>query len=81
MPPEVHFDPARLDFSNLVADREAIRRANPQRFEMEQLDAIVKASLLLMRLFTEIAAPDQIRCSRHVAQISHSAGPGWAAVA
>jgi 3-hydroxyacyl-[acyl-carrier-protein] dehydratase len=42
MPPEAHFDPARLDFNHLVADREAIRRANPQRFEMEQLDAIVK---------------------------------------
>jgi 3-hydroxyacyl-[acyl-carrier-protein] dehydratase len=41
MPPEVHFDPARLNFSNVLADREAIRRVNPQRFEMEQLDAIV----------------------------------------
>jgi 3-hydroxyacyl-[acyl-carrier-protein] dehydratase len=42
MPPEVHFDPARLDFNNVLADREAIRRVNPQRFEMEQLDAIIK---------------------------------------
>jgi 3-hydroxyacyl-[acyl-carrier-protein] dehydratase len=42
MPPEAHFDPARLDFHAVVADREAIRRVNPQRFEMEQLDAIVK---------------------------------------
>src|SRR5579871_3709293 len=41
MPPEVHFDPARLDFSKVAADREAIRQVNPQRFEMEQLDAIV----------------------------------------
>src|SRR5271165_3521006 len=41
MPPEVHFDPARLDFTNVLADRDAIRRVNPQRFEMEQLDAIV----------------------------------------
>jgi 3-hydroxyacyl-[acyl-carrier-protein] dehydratase len=41
MPPEVHFDPARLDTSCVLLDREAIRRFNPQRFEMEQLDAII----------------------------------------
>jgi 3-hydroxyacyl-[acyl-carrier-protein] dehydratase len=41
MPPELHFDPSSLDFSRVVADREAIRRVNPQRFEMEQLNAIV----------------------------------------
>jgi len=41
MPPELHRDPDSLDLSRVVADREAIRRVNPQRFEMEQLDAIV----------------------------------------
>lgn len=41
MPPPPHLDPSSLDFGCIVADREAIRRANPQRFEMEQLDAIV----------------------------------------
>jgi 3-hydroxyacyl-[acyl-carrier-protein] dehydratase len=41
MPPELHFDLARIDTSRVLADREAIRRVNPQRFEMEQLDAIV----------------------------------------
>lgn len=41
MPPELNFDPARLDLSQVVADRDAIRRVNPQRFEMEQLTAIV----------------------------------------
>jgi 3-hydroxyacyl-[acyl-carrier-protein] dehydratase len=41
MPPELHYDPARLDLSHIVADQEAIRRVNPQRFEMEQLTAIV----------------------------------------
>src|SRR4051794_26024903 len=41
MPPELHFDPAQLDLSKIVADKEAIRTTNPQRFEMEQLDAIV----------------------------------------
>jgi 3-hydroxyacyl-[acyl-carrier-protein] dehydratase len=42
MPPELHFDPAQLDHSQVLADREAIRKINPQRFEMEQLDAIIK---------------------------------------
>jgi 3-hydroxyacyl-[acyl-carrier-protein] dehydratase len=41
MPPEVHFDPARLDLNSTLADQEAIRKVNPQRFEMEQLTAIV----------------------------------------
>ncbi len=41
MPPELHYDPERVDFGRVVADQEAIRRVNPQRFEMEQLTAIV----------------------------------------
>jgi 3-hydroxyacyl-[acyl-carrier-protein] dehydratase len=41
MPPEPHFDPSRLDFDSVLADQEAIRRVNPQRFEMEQLTAII----------------------------------------
>ena len=41
MPPELHFDPTQIDFSQVVADQEEIRRANPQRFEMEHLNAVV----------------------------------------
>ena len=41
MPPEAHLDPARLDLSTIQADQDAIRKVNPQRFEMEQLTAIV----------------------------------------
>src|SRR5437773_2822562 len=41
MPPPYHLDPAELDLGRIVADIEAIRRINPQRFEMEQLSAIV----------------------------------------
>src|SRR6266446_113167 len=41
MPPEVHLNPATLDLGKTLADREAIRRVNPQRFDMEQLTAIV----------------------------------------
>ena len=34
-------DPDSLDFGNVVADIEEIRKYNPQRFEMEQLTAII----------------------------------------
>lgn len=40
MPPPLILDPMRLDLSVILADREAIRRVNVQRFDMEQLDAI-----------------------------------------
>jgi 3-hydroxyacyl-[acyl-carrier-protein] dehydratase len=41
MPPELHFDLGKIDFTKVVADGDAIRKVNPQRFEMIQLDAIV----------------------------------------
>jgi 3-hydroxyacyl-[acyl-carrier-protein] dehydratase len=41
MPPPLLMDPATVDLTRVVADQEAIRRANPQRYEMEHLTAIV----------------------------------------
>src|SRR5438094_457905 len=41
MPPEAHFDVTTVDLSHVLADRGAIRAVNPQRFELEQLDAVV----------------------------------------
>ncbi len=41
MPPGSHLDPSQLDLDHVVADAEAIRKVNPQRYEMEQLTAIV----------------------------------------
>jgi 3-hydroxyacyl-[acyl-carrier-protein] dehydratase len=41
MPPSLHIDPALIDMSRVIADQEAIRLINPQRFDMEQLTAIV----------------------------------------
>jgi 3-hydroxyacyl-[acyl-carrier-protein] dehydratase len=38
---ELIIDLSLIDFNNVVADIEEIRRYNPQRFEMEQLTAIV----------------------------------------
>ncbi len=42
---ELIIDPASLDFNNVIADVEEIRRYNPQRFEMEQLTAIIHEDL------------------------------------
>jgi 3-hydroxyacyl-[acyl-carrier-protein] dehydratase len=41
MPPEAHFDLASLDQTKIIANHDAIRRVNPQRHEMEQLDGIL----------------------------------------
>jgi 3-hydroxyacyl-[acyl-carrier-protein] dehydratase len=41
MPPELNFDPSRLDLTRVVADQEAIRAVLPQRYEMLQLTAVV----------------------------------------
>jgi 3-hydroxyacyl-[acyl-carrier-protein] dehydratase len=41
MRPEPHLDPATVDCSRVVADLSAIRKLNPQRYEMEHLSAIV----------------------------------------
>lgn len=41
MPPELHCDPSQLNFNQVLAGRKEIERVNPQRFEMEQLTAIV----------------------------------------
>lgn len=44
-PRELIIDPASLDFNNVIADVVEIRRYNPQRFEMEQLTAIILEDL------------------------------------
>jgi len=41
MPPELNFDLSQLDLNQVLAGRKEIERVNPQRFEMEQLTAIV----------------------------------------
>lgn len=42
---ELLIDPALLDYDQVVADVEEIRRYNPQRFEMEQLTAVIYEDL------------------------------------
>ncbi len=43
MPPAPLVDPQSIDTSRVIADLETIRKINLQRFEMEQLSAIVHA--------------------------------------
>lgn len=42
MPPVALIDPTTIDTSRILVDQEGIRRGNPQRFEMEQLTAIIE---------------------------------------
>jgi 3-hydroxyacyl-[acyl-carrier-protein] dehydratase len=41
MPPPPLMDLAQLDAARVIADQEAIRQVNPQRFEMEHLNGIL----------------------------------------
>jgi len=43
MPPQYLFDLTGIDLNKIVYDQEAIRAANPQRGDMEMLNAIVHA--------------------------------------
>lgn len=60
MPPVALVDPASIDTTRILVDREGIRRVNPQRFEMEQLTAIIEldpANQLIIG-FKDIEADD-----------------------
>ena len=43
MPPQLLYDISAIDLNKVLYDREAIRKVNPQRGDMEQLNAIVYA--------------------------------------
>lgn len=42
MPPRFLVEPSDIDVSHVVATKEDIRKVNPHRFEMEQIDAILR---------------------------------------
>src|SRR5918998_1971228 len=50
MPPQLLYDISGIDIDRVVYDQEAIREANPQRGDMEQLNAIVYAEPSLGRI-------------------------------
>lgn len=41
MPPQPIIDPSTVDPNNIIIDKEEIKKTNPQRYEMEQLDGII----------------------------------------
>ncbi|MCX5633929.1 MAG: beta-hydroxyacyl-ACP dehydratase [Phycisphaerae bacterium] len=41
MPPPLLFDMSKIDLSQIVIDKKTIEEANPQRFEMDQLDGVI----------------------------------------
>jgi 3-hydroxyacyl-[acyl-carrier-protein] dehydratase len=45
MPPPLLFDLSGVDLDRIVADKNDIRRVNPQRYEFEQLDGVVYCDL------------------------------------
>jgi 3-hydroxyacyl-[acyl-carrier-protein] dehydratase len=67
MPPAPLVDPAAIDTSRVLVDREGIGRWNPQRFEMEQLTAIVLIDLekKLIIGFKDVA-PDEFWVRGHM---------------
>jgi 3-hydroxyacyl-[acyl-carrier-protein] dehydratase len=50
MPPQLLYDISGIDLNRIVYDQEAIRQCNPQRGDMEQLNAIVYAEPELGRI-------------------------------
>jgi 3-hydroxyacyl-[acyl-carrier-protein] dehydratase len=67
MPPELTIDIHTLDLTKVIADKEAIRKVNPQRYEMEQLDAIVYIDPVLHILagYKDVRA-DEFWCRGHI---------------
>jgi 3-hydroxyacyl-[acyl-carrier-protein] dehydratase len=67
MPPPVLFNPGQLDLNRVVADQEAIRKLNPQRYEMEQLTAIVHIDHELHQIagYKDIGS-DEFWCRGHM---------------
>lgn len=50
MPPQTLFDISGLDLTKVLYDQEAIRESNPQRGDMEHLNAVVYADASLGRI-------------------------------
>ncbi|MFQ3651034.1 MAG: 3-hydroxyacyl-ACP dehydratase FabZ family protein, partial [Gemmataceae bacterium] len=67
MIPEPILDPLSIDFTQVLADREGLRRHNPQRFEMEQVDAVVLMDQTehIVVGYKEVR-PDEFWCKGHM---------------
>ncbi len=67
MPPQFLFDLSGIDLNKVIFDQEAVREANPQRGDMEQLNGIVYAEPSLGRIigFKDVR-PDEFWVSGHI---------------
>jgi 3-hydroxyacyl-[acyl-carrier-protein] dehydratase len=67
MPPQTLFDLSAIDMNAIAFDQEAIRQANPQRGDMEQLNGIIYADSKLERIlgYKDVKA-DEFWVSGHI---------------
>jgi 3-hydroxyacyl-[acyl-carrier-protein] dehydratase len=67
MPPQLLYDITGIDLDHVLFDQEAIRQANPQRGDMEQLNGIVYAAPELGRIigFKDVR-PDEFWVEGHI---------------
>lgn len=67
MPPQFLFDLSQIDLKKVLYDQEAVRQANPQRGDMEQLNGIIYADPSLGRIlgFKDVRG-DEFWVSGHI---------------
>jgi 3-hydroxyacyl-[acyl-carrier-protein] dehydratase len=67
MPPQLLFDISGIDLDKVLYDQESIRAANPQRGDMEHLNAIVYAAPELGRIIAyKDVRPDEFWVEGHI---------------
>jgi 3-hydroxyacyl-[acyl-carrier-protein] dehydratase len=67
MPPQLLYDISQIDLNQIVYDQEAIRQANPQRGDMEQLNGIVYAQPELGQIIGyKDVRPDEFWVDGHI---------------
>jgi 3-hydroxyacyl-[acyl-carrier-protein] dehydratase len=67
MPPQLLFDISGIDLNTVIYDQQSIRAANPQRGDMEHLNAIVYAAPELGRIIGyKDVRPDEFWVAGHI---------------
>jgi 3-hydroxyacyl-[acyl-carrier-protein] dehydratase len=67
MPPQLLYDISGIDLDRILFDQEAIREANPQRGDMEHLNAIVHAEPAFGRIIGyKDVRPDEFWVKGHI---------------
>lgn len=66
MPPQLLFDINGIDLNAVLADQEAIRRVNPQRGDMEQLNGIIWSNFNGQVIGYKDVRPDEFWVAGHI---------------